>query len=156
MAAGPGISLRIARKQFARAAPLFDGLKLEVAAGSVLAVTGRSGVGKSTLLRMIAGIDRDFDGNIEIGGTPAHLAPAAGYVPQDARLLPWLTVADNLGAIEPNLTRSTIDALLGRVGLGRAGSMFPHQLSGGMARRAALARGLAANVGLLLLAAPFV
>ena len=156
MAAGPGISVSIDRKQFGAGEPLFAGFELEIAGGSVLAITGSSGVGKSTLLHMIAGIDRDFEGRIEIGGKPAQLAAASGFVPQDARLLPWLAVARNVGAIAPELSRGAIEGLLARVGMRGAGTLFPNQLSGGMLRRVALARALATNSALLLLDEPFV
>ena len=156
MATGPGVSIRIERKQFGAAGPLFEDFALDIPGGSVVAITGPSGIGKSTLLRMIAGIDRDFHGHIEVGGRLAHLAPASGFVPQDARLLPWLTTRGNLRAVAPALSGAEVDALLVRVGLDGTGDLFPYQLSGGMQRRVALARALAANPSLLLLDEPFV
>ena len=156
MATGPGISISIDRKQFGSALPLFESFELEIAAGSVVAIGGPSGIGKSTLLRILAGVDRDFDGYVDINGTPAHICPAPGLVSQDARLLPWLTVAGNLRAVWPSLSQPELDKLLNRVGLAGTDQLFPHQLSGGMQRRVAFARALAVSPSLLLLDEPFV
>lgn len=156
MATGPGVTLAIAEKRFAGAEPLYRNLALDIAPSSVVALVGPSGIGKSTLLRMIAGIDRDFAGQITVGGVPAHQAPPPGFVFQDARLLPWLTAADNVGAVNPQCTSEQARRALERVGLAGAEGLYPHQLSGGMQRRVALARALAVNAALLLLDEPFV
>lgn len=157
MAKGPAVTVSLTGMGFASAAaPLFGALKFKVAAGEVVALIGPSGIGKTTLLRMIGGIERRFQGSIEVGGQPAHLAPPSGFVFQDARLLPWLDAAANLRAVRPNLTDAEISASLARVGLPGLERAFPRQLSGGMQRRLGLARALAANPGLLLLDEPFV
>lgn len=153
--APPGLSLRIDEKRYESGAPIFAGFRLEVAPGQVVAVLGPSGIGKSTLLRMIAGIDRRFEGQIEVGGQRADEAPPAGYVFQDARLLPWLTALDNV-LIGGLIAKADGLKLLDRVGLDGSGPFYPAQLSGGMQRRVALARALAARSGLLLLDEPFV
>lgn len=156
MATGPDLSIELT-KHFAEAAtPLFADFRLTVAGGTVLAIVGPSGIGKSSLLRMIAGIDKDFIGSIRIGDVAASDAPAPGMVFQDARLLPWLTVRDNLTALIPGLSLATADARLAQVGLAAESALYPFQLSGGMQRRVALARALAANPRLLLLDEPFV
>ena len=156
MAAGPGINIRIDRMQFGSSRPLFESFELEIAAGSVVAIGGPSGIGKSTLLRILAGVDRDFDGYVDINGTPAHLCQTPGLVTQDARLLPRLTVAGNLRAVSPSLLQPELDELLNRVGLAGTDQLFPHQLSGGMQRRVAFARALAVSPSLFLLDEPFV
>jgi ABC-type nitrate/sulfonate/bicarbonate transport system ATPase subunit len=156
MATGPGINIRISRKQFGFAYPLFESFELDIAAGSVVALIGPSGIGKSTLLRILAGIDRDFDGYVDINGVAAHLSPAPGFVTQDARLLPWLTVAGNLRAVAPWHSQSEVDKLLIRVGMEGTDHLFSHQLSGGMQRRVAFARALAVSPSLLLLDEPLV
>ena len=156
MAPGPGLTIDIAEKRFPGTAPLFADFRLDIAPGSVVALFGPSGIGKSTLLRLIAGIDRDFTGSIAVDGIPAHEAPTPGYVFQDPRLLPWLTARDNVRAASPAISAQTADAALTRVGLADHATAWPHALSGGMQRRVALARAIATNPRLLLLDEPFI
>ena len=154
---GPELTLAIAEKRFdAAGPPLFRDFRLRVAPSSVVALVGASGVGKSTLLRLVGGIDRDFSGSIEIGGVPAAAAPAAGYLFQDPRLLPWLSALDNVCAAGTGTGRAGAAELLRTVGLAGREQAFPHQLSGGMQRRVALARAIHANRRFWLLDEPFV
>ena len=150
------LSIAIREKRFGDGPALFEDFKLDVAAGSVVALLGPSGVGKSSLVRMVAGIDSAFEGTILIDGVPAADAPPPGLVFQDPRLLPWLSAIDNVRASDAKMSRATALAALERVGLAERGEAFPHQLSGGMQRRVALARALAVNAELLLLDEPFV
>lgn len=155
MASGPRVEITIADKRWpGDAQPLFAGLSLAVEAGTTLALVGPSGIGKSTLLRLVGGIDTAFTGSITVDGVEARQAPAPGFVFQDARLLPWLTVEHNL--TELGATREAAHKALTRVGLEAYRSAYPYQLSGGMQRRVALARALASGSGLLLLDEPFV
>lgn len=151
------MSIALTRMQFPNApAALFGPLKLEVRPGEVVALIGPSGVGKTSLLRMIGGLERGYDGQIKVGGVPADQAPPPGFVFQDARLLPWLDAAGNIRAVRPDIGRDEIDALLNKVGLQGLAGAYPRQLSGGMQRRLGLARAIAAGSGLLLLDEPFV
>ena len=155
MATGAALTVDIREKGFGDR-PLFAGLRLAIAPGETVALVGPSGVGKSTLLRLIAGIDRDFTGSIRIDGQPAAQAPAPGFVFQEPRLLPWLTAAANIRAVSPATTPAAALDLLARMGLGDAATALLRELSGGMQRRVALARALAVNSRLLLLDEPFV
>src|SRR5690606_26020401 len=138
-------------QRFPAREPLFAGFALSVAPGAVVAVLGLPGVGKSALLRLIAGIDQKFSGTVLVDDVPSHVASAPGFVFQDARLLPWLTVGANIRLAAPDMTQADLHMALDRVGLAGIEAKFPHELSGGMQRRAGLARALASGSGLLLL-----
>ena len=131
-------------------------IAFDVAPGQVVALIGPSGVGKTTLLRVMAGVQRGFGGACLVGGVPAHTAPPPGMVFQDARLLPWADAAGNLRLVRPGLTDDGVEALLAQVGLGGQSAAYPRQMSGGMQRRLGLARALALGSGVLLLDEPFV
>lgn len=135
-------------------------LTLDVGAAEIVAVVGGSGCGKSTLLRLIAGLDRPSAGRIQLDGeTIVAPHPAVGIVFQEPRLLPWLTVAQNIGFGIAHLPRAErtarIAAALERIGLSGHGTRWPRELSGGQAQRVALARALVARPRVLLLDEPF-
>lgn len=154
---GPHVRIAIRQKRFSvLPKPLFDGFELDIAPSSVLALVGPSGVGKSTLLRMVAGIDSSFEGSIRIDGREAAASPPAGFVFQDARLLPWLTAARNVMAVNAGTSPAKAAQLLARVGLAGYEDAYPHELSGGMQRRVALARAMAVNARFWLFDEPFV
>lgn len=153
---GPQLDIEIEGKRFDFLAPLLSDFSLTVAPSSVLALVGPSGVGKSTLLRMIGGIDTVFKGGVLVDGVPAAEAPPPGFVFQDPRLLPWLTALDNVRVVRKETTREEAAGMLRRVGLSGYENAFPHQLSGGMQRRVAIARAFSVNSRLLLLDEPFV
>jgi NitT/TauT family transport system ATP-binding protein/sulfonate transport system ATP-binding protein len=155
MATGAKLIADIKEKSFGEEA-LFDGLRFEVPAGQVVALIGPSGVGKSTLLRMIGGIDPDYEGDILIDDLVPADAEVPGFVFQDPRLLPWETALGNLQAVKPDLADDEGRQLLVNVGLDAAENLRPGELSGGMQRRVALARALAVSSRLLLLDEPFV
>ncbi|MDB5539209.1 MAG: transporter ATP-binding protein [Devosia sp.] len=155
--AGPRLEIAIEAKDFdSLAEPLLSRFQLTIEPSSVVALVGPSGVGKSTLLRMIGGIDTGFSGSVLVDGVPASEAPPAGFVFQDARLLPWLTALDNIRAVRPETSEAEATTMLMRVGLSGYAHAYPHELSGGMQRRVALARAFSVNPRLLLLDEPFV
>ena len=136
------------------------GVDLMVDAGRITAVIGGSGCGKSTLLRLIAGLERSTAGVVEVAGHPVD-GPSddVGVVFQEPRLMPWLTVAENVSFGLDHLGRQEAAAVtaaaLERVGLGRFAEALPKELSGGMAQRVALARALVTSPAVLLLDEPF-
>lgn len=154
-----GITLDIAEKRYPGengrgAVVALKGLQARIPPNEFCAVLGPSGCGKSTLLNIIAGIDRSFTGKVRFD---AGRDPRVGYVFQSPRLLPWRTVRENLELVRHRGTDpATVDKLIGEVGLNEAAGSFPARLSGGMARRAALARAFAVDPDLLLLDEPFV
>jgi sulfonate transport system ATP-binding protein len=127
-------------------------------AGETVAVIGRSGCGKSTLLRLVAGLDTPSAGTATLAGQPIRPEDVA-IVFQEPRLMPWLSVADNVGFGLGHLSKiARADAVaeaLDVVGLAEAATKLPKQLSGGMAQRTALARALVVRPQLLLLDEPF-
>jgi NitT/TauT family transport system ATP-binding protein len=136
---------------------VIDGLNLRIPGGEFLALLGASGCGKTTLLRLIAGLDCPDGGEIRL----APAAQAKAYVFQDACLLPWRRVLDNVALpLElkgvPRAERQAIARqLIQTVGLGAALDRFPDELSGGMKMRVSLARALVTQPRLLLLDEPF-
>jgi NitT/TauT family transport system ATP-binding protein len=154
-----GITLDIEEKRYPaerghRAVTALKDLHARIAPNEFCVLFGPSGCGKSTLLNIIAGIDGAFSGEIRFDGDPV---PRIGYVFQKPRLLPWRTVRHNLELVLPRGVDPTIiDGLLSEVGLAEVAEFFPSRLSGGMARRVALARAFAIEPDLLLLDEPFV
>lgn len=140
--------------------PVLQDVSLDVAPGEFVAILGPSGCGKSTLLRLIAGLDAPRRGRIVADGAGiAGPDPSRVVVFQDPTLYPWRTVEGNvrLGLEAQGLLKThhgRVDSALRLVGLDRFASAYPHQLSGGMAQRAALARALVNDPRLLILDEP--
>lgn len=132
----------------------------EIRPGEIVAIIGGSGCGKSTLLRAIAGLDPASAGSVTLDGetiTSPH--PKVGIIFQEPRLLPWLSVADNIGfglsELPATERRGRIARALERVGLTEKAKAWPRELSGGQAQRVAIARALVAQPEVLLLDEPF-
>ncbi|QKJ86896.1 Alkanesulfonates ABC transporter ATP-binding protein [Paramixta manurensis] len=144
------------------ALPALENVSLTVRKGEFVSLIGPSGCGKSTLLRMLAGLDHPDQGELRVGGYLIHTPSLTrGIVFQDHRLLPWLTVEQNIllslknrpgQAAEQHQQVARLIELVGLKGFERA---WPHQLSGGMSQRAAIARCLAPQPSVLLLDEPF-
>jgi ABC-type nitrate/sulfonate/bicarbonate transport system ATPase subunit len=128
-------------------------ISVAIEPGAFVTVVGPSGVGKTTLLRVIAGLDHGFEGCVV---WPEDRRPKIGMVFQEPRLVPWLSVIDNLLLVAEPGARAEALALLDLLELGGSESALPRQLSGGMQRRAALARALLAKPDLLLLDEPLI
>ena len=140
---------------------VLDDISLEFETGEMVCILGPSGCGKSTLLRIIAGFDRDFQGTVTIDGeavtgpNPNHI-----FVYQENALLPWMTVWQNVGLglrkMESGQKRNDrIQEYIDMVELEGFERRYPYELSGGMKRRAELARALAVNPDALFMDEPF-
>ncbi|MBL5897456.1 aliphatic sulfonates ABC transporter ATP-binding protein [Lelliottia amnigena] len=134
---------------------ILNALDLHIPAGQFVAVVGRSGGGKSTLLRLLAGLETPNGGELLAGNTPlAELQDDTRMMFQDARLLPWKTVIDNVGLGLKGHWRDAARQALASVGLENRAGEWPAALSGGQKQRVALARALIHRPGLLLLDEP--
>ena len=143
--------------------PVFSEVDLQVAAGEFVAILGESGVGKSTLLNCIAGLDTVASGSVHIAGTEITTLPEAqqalfrrahlGFVFQAFHVLPHLSVAHNVGLpllLQGRPDDARVEALLAAVGLQGLGLRLPQTLSGGQLQRVALARALVHKPQLIL------
>jgi ABC-type nitrate/sulfonate/bicarbonate transport system ATPase subunit len=138
-------------------------INLDVTPGEFVTLVGASGCGKSTLLRLILGLDSSYDGEIRVDGERVlSTSLDRGIVFQDHRLFPWMTVEQNVSVALVKRRRLSRDAKarlvsenIRLVGLEGFEDAFPHQLSGGMAQRAAIARALVNEPKVLLLDEPF-
>ncbi|MBT1182291.1 ABC transporter ATP-binding protein [Bifidobacterium sp. CP2] len=153
-AAGVSVTLDGVGRSFGDVSVL-DAVDLTIPAGQFVSVVGKSGCGKTTLLRLIAGLDRPSAGTIRLDGVEQHgLNPATRVMFQQPRLLPWKTVEENvllgLGKEHADEARDALD----QVGLLALKDALPRHLSGGQAQRVALARALASKPRLLLLDEP--
>ncbi len=133
-----------------------SGLTLTLPAGRVCSVIGQSGCGKTTLLRLIAGLERPDAGSIRfVDESGQDRQPSVGIVFQEPRLFAWMNVRRNIEMAVRGLPRvqrdRQVDAVLALVGLSHVAQAYPQELSGGMAQRVGLARALAGNPDILLM-----
>ncbi len=128
-----------------------NNINLDINTDEITVILGKSGCGKTTLLRMIKGIEKPTFGSIETNSL--NIA----YIFQEPRLMPWLNVFDNVtfGLEKKDIKKDVIDDLISLVGLEEFKTYFPHQLSGGMQSRVSLIRALAVNSNYILMDEPF-
>lgn len=138
-----------------------DKINLNVGCNEIICILGPSGCGKSTLLRIVGGFETKFSGSVDFKEQPVE-GPSTdrGFIFQEARLFPWMTVEKNVefglkDQLEKTEKQKIIQHTLSLVGLERFSAAFPHQLSGGMQQRVSIARALVNNPSLLLLDEPF-
>jgi len=137
-------------------------ISFQIERGELVCMVGPSGGGKSTLLRLVAGLLRPTSGEIQLDGEPVHSpSPRVGIVFQNINLMPWRTVLDNvalpleLEGVAKSIRYPIANEFIDLVGLKDFADHYPHQLSGGMQQRAAIARTLVHDPEILLLDEPF-
>jgi NitT/TauT family transport system ATP-binding protein len=159
---GAAVHIAALRKEYVSGAGVvvaLDNIDLKVAPGEFLCIVGPSGCGKSTLLRILAGLDTQSSGTIEVdaAGWPVQNA----MVFQESGLFPWMSVTTNVGfglmtrGVPAAEAADRIEAALKLVGLTKFRNHYPHQLSGGMRQRSAIARAFVTDPGMLLMDEPF-
>jgi len=128
---------------------VIDRLSFSVCNGDIAVIVGPSGCGKSTLLNIVAGLDTDFEGSLKPCGKKI------GYVFQEDRILPWLTVAQNIKSVNPDGDDTDVQRFIDIAGLTGYERYYPDELSGGMRQRCSIARALYYGSELLLMDEPF-
>ncbi|MBS0547450.1 MAG: ABC transporter ATP-binding protein [Proteobacteria bacterium] len=161
----PIVDIRDVSKVFKlqdRSITALSGANLSITKGEFICLIGASGCGKSTLLRIMAGFDQPTSGEALMWGKPiTGPDPGRGMVFQDYALFPWLSVRDNIGfgpaarRLSTAEVKATVDKFIDLVGLQKFATAYPHQLSGGMKQRVAIARVLANDAELVLMDEPF-
>ena len=150
-----GIELKNIQKSYLvddRTLDVLKGIDLQIPEKSITVVLGRSGCGKTTLLRLVGGLEEADAG--EICFDAAH---KTAYVFQESRLMPWLHVWDNVvfGLKKQHIDKSAVQNIIDTVGLKGFEKAYPHQLSGGMQQRTAIARALAYDPSFIMMDEPF-
>lgn len=158
----PIVKFSSLQKRYGTGPVILENLSLEVAAGDFITFIGPSGCGKSTVLKLVSGLSPWTQGELSVAGMkPRQARDRQAFIFQDATLLPWLTAQQNAelplrlrGRPAPERA-ARARAMLELVGLGKVGSYYPRQLSGGMKMRVSIARALTLAPQLLLLDEPF-
>jgi NitT/TauT family transport system ATP-binding protein len=166
MTAPPAIELRGVTKEFTTPGgemyTAIRDLDLTVAPGEFCAVVGPTGCGKSTTLTLVSGLERPTEGEVRVDGAPvAGITPGVGFMFQTDAILPWQTVLANVSAgprfrgVAKNVALTSARDWIRRVGLAGFEDRYPHQLSGGMRKRVALAQNLINEPRIILMDEPF-
>ena len=150
-----GIELKNIQKSYLvddRTLDVLKGIDLQIPEKSITVVLGRSGCGKTTLLRLVGGLEEADAGEIRFDA--AH---KTAYVFQESRLMPWLHVWDNVvfGLKKQHIDKTAVQNIIDTVGLKGFEKAYPHQLSGGMQQRTAIARALAYDPSFIMMDEPF-
>lgn len=144
------LSVHIQTKLYPNGTCALQNLVFSARPGEFVAIVGPSGAGKTTLLKIVSGLDTAYEGQVNF-----EAQATVGFMFQEPRLMPWLTVAQNLALVDKTAVGARLMASLERVGLKNCGDLFPRQLSGGMQRRVALLRAFMVAPQLLLMDEPF-
>lgn len=160
--AAPMIEFTGVTKRYGNRQNILQNVDLRVGKGEFVALIGSSGCGKSTVLKLVAGLVAPTNGAIHVDGMlPKNARETVSYIFQDPTLLPWRTVRQNVGlgleleGVGKERREQKACALLQLVGLGNVANLYPRELSGGMKMRVSIARALATNPRLLLMDEPF-
>ena len=146
------LNINIERKNYLNDEIIKD-LKLEINDSEFVSIIGPSGCGKTTLLNIISNLDKNYDGSISFDNQKEL---DIGFMFQDSRIIPWLSVFDNIMLVSKDKNKSEIISLLSDIGLKDYIYAFPKELSGGMKRRVSLVRAFINKPKLLLLDEPFI
>jgi sulfonate transport system ATP-binding protein len=154
------LSINHLGKTYADGTEALRDIQVHADTGEIVAILGGSGCGKTTLLRLVAGLDQASAGSISVGGQVLlGTHPSISAVFQEPRLLPWLDTRSNIAfggqRLPADERQARADSLLGRVGLASYGKRWPRDLSGGQQQRVAIARALIGHPEILLLDEPF-
>ena len=156
------ILLQGVSKRYRGSASAVENVSLTMGRGEFVTFLGPSGCGKSTLLKLVSGLTPASEGQVKVNGmTPVNARELMSFIFQDATLLPWRTVAQNVGlGLELEyaaraLRRERVEQMLELVGMQNVAHKYPRQLSGGMKMRASIARALVTRPRILLMDEPF-
>ena len=156
------LDIKISRKNYSSVPSgsqltVLTDVQFQVEEGQFVSLVGPSGCGKTTLLNLIGGLDSNLEGSILVDGVAPKDGPMMGHMFQSARLMPWLTVRENICLVEKGGAADSgrVKRLLAEMGLENFTETYPKHLSGGMRRRVALARAFFNEPKLLLLDEPF-
>ena len=138
------------KEKFFKDIKILENIKISVREGEFLSIIGPSGCGKTTLLNITSSLDKDFNGKVTISSSNI------GFVFQDHRLIPWLTIKENLLIISKEKDMNHINELLKIVGLNDILDVYPKNLSGGMARRVSFVRAFINKPKVIFLDEPFI
>lgn len=133
---------------------VLDNINLEISSDDVTVILGESGCGKTTLIRIIAGLETQSSGSVRFFNGKEEKRAKVGMVFQESRLMPWLTVSENIG-FHKQANLDKIDFYLDMMKLKKFNKLYPHELSGGMAQRVSIARALSFEPDFLIMDEPF-
>jgi NitT/TauT family transport system ATP-binding protein len=158
----PEIEFKGVSKRYRHAAVALTGISLNIERGEFVTFLGPSGCGKSTLLKLVSGLSPVSEGTVRVNGmTPENARELMSFIFQDATLLPWRTVEENVGLgleldyAARSVRKERVAAMLDLVRLGPVARRYPRQLSGGMKMRVSIARALVSRPRILLMDEPF-
>ena len=134
---------------------VFSDISLEIPGDKITVILGESGCGKTTLLRILSNLDTADSGKVVYIDQGQKIIPKVGVVFQESRLMPWLTVSENISFHSKKLDKNILDKYLSMMKLEKFKNSYPNELSGGMANRVSIARALSYNPDILLMDEPF-